>query len=130
MVVVVVVVVVCGDGGSCDGSGTKPLFSGWIGIKQMIHASSSGDGGRGGDTDGGIRDGCVFDGGMYRVNDCNRVCPTTGTVEDTEEVNNDEEDIGKSVTHRHTQHNQEDNPKQHKRKRVETSTTIANNAFF
>lgn len=51
--VVVVLVVVCGDGGSCGGSGDGPLFSGWIGIKQMIHASSSGEGGRGGDTDGG-----------------------------------------------------------------------------
>lgn len=87
--VVVVLVVVCGDGGSCDGSGDGPLFSGWIGIKQMIHASSSGEGGRGGDTDGGIRDVEWFDGRLYRVN-------TTGT-EDTEEAD-DKEDIGKSVT--------------------------------
>ncbi len=119
------VVVVCGDGGSCGGSGTTPLFSGWIGIKQMIHASSSGEGGRGGDTDGGpggIRYACVFDGGMYRVN-------TTGTEEDTEEAD-DEEDIGKSVTPIDTPSTIKKIHTKQERSKQKQSTTIANNAFF
>lgn len=98
----------------------------------MIHASSSGEGGRGGDTDGGpggIRDGCVFDGGMYRVNGSKRVCPTTGTEEDTEEAD-DEEDIGKSVTPIDTLNTIKKRHNKQERSKQKQSTTIANNAFF